>query len=111
MPVKQAYLHKVTPSEQRATVVSFDSLFASLGSMFGQAGLGRLAQVQSIDAGYVVGGLFSALAVPVVLALRRLDEPADRFVGTAGVQGACAAQGLPNVTAVDTTTHVLKGAD
>ena len=111
MPVKQAYLHKVTPSEQRATVVSFDSLFASLGSMFGQTGLGRLAQVQSIDAGYVVGGLFSVLAVPVVLALRRLDEPADRFVGTAGVQGACAAQGLPNVTAVDTTTHVLKGAD
>ena len=111
MPVRQAYLHQVIPSEQRATVVSFDSFFASLGSMFGQTGLGRLAQVQSIDAGYVVGGLFSALAVPVVLALRRLDEPADRFVGTVGKQGACAAQGLPSVTSVDTTTHVLKVVD
>jgi MFS family permease len=111
MPVRQAYLHQVTPSEQRATVVSFDPLFASLGSMFGQTGLGRISQVQSIGAGYIVGGLLSALAVPVVLAIRRLDEPADHFVGRAGTQAACAAQGLPNVSAVDSTTHVLKGVD
>jgi MFS family permease len=31
IPVKQAYLHEVIPSEQRATVISFDSLIGSAG--------------------------------------------------------------------------------
>jgi MFS family permease len=105
-PVRQAYMHQVTPSSQRATVISFDSLVASSGSVIGQTGLGRLAQTQSIAAGYVVGGLTTLLAFPVVLLLRRRNETADIIVGTAGKQGACAAQGLPNVTSVDTTAPV-----
>ncbi len=110
-PVKQAYMHQVIPSKQRASVISFDSLIASSGSMFGQIGLGRLAQVQSIAAGYIVGGLTTGLVLPIVIALRRLDEPADIIVGEAGKQGACAAQGLPSVTAVDTSTHVVTAAE
>ncbi len=110
-PVRQAYMHQVIPSEQRASVISFDSLVASGGSVFGQMGLGRLAQTQSIASGYVVGGLTTVLVLPVILVLRRLGEPADTIVGTAGKQGACAAQGLPNVSAVDTMPHGVTVAE
>ena len=102
-PVRQAYIHQVTPSEQRATVVSFDSLVSSVGSVLGQTGLGRLAQAQGIAPGYVAGGLTTVLVLPVIVLLRRHNEPADLITGTAGKRGACAAQGLPNVTSVDTT--------
>jgi len=77
MPVKQAYIHQVIPSAQRATVISFESLVGSSGSVFGQIGLGRLSQVYSIAAGYVVGGLITVAVLPVVFKLRHLDEPAD----------------------------------
>jgi MFS family permease len=103
-PVKQAYLHKLVPSEQRATVISFDSLAASGGSVLGQTGLGRIAQVHSFGAGYVVGGLATTLAWPAVILLRKRNDEADTIVGTAGERGACAAQGLPEVSGVDTTT-------
>jgi hypothetical protein len=103
-PVRQAYIHQNIPSEQRASVISFDSLVSSGGSMLGQIGLGRLAQVQSIATGYVVGGSITILMLPVVVLLRRLNEPADIIIGTAGEYSACAAQGLPNVAAIDTNT-------
>jgi hypothetical protein len=110
-PVKQAYIHQSIPSKQRASVISFDSLVSSGGSMFGQIGLGRLSQTQSIAMGYVVGGLITGIVLPVVARLRQLDEPADVIVGTAGEHSACAAQGLPNVSAVDTNTLGINTAE
>jgi len=101
-PVRQAFMHQIIPSEQRATVISFDALVASGGSVLGQTGLGQLAR-GSIASGYVVGGLTTALAWPVIALLRRRNEGADVIIGTAGEQGACAAQGIPNVAGVDTT--------
>jgi hypothetical protein len=100
-PVKQAYMHKIIPSEQRATVISFDSLMASGGSMFGQSGLGYLAQIRSFSIGYVTGGFTTLLAIPILYALRRLNKPADVIVGGAGKSGVCAAQGLPEVATID----------
>lgn len=76
-PVKQAYLHEVIPSRQRATVVSFDALFGSLGSVGGQTGLGYLAQVRSIPDGFVASGMIAGLALPFLFVLRRLGERAD----------------------------------
>ncbi len=102
-PVKQAYLHQLVPSEQRATVISFDSLVASGGSVLGQTALGRLSQTHSIAAGYVVGGLTTVLIWPVLVLLRRRNDAADVIVGMAGAQGACAAQGIPSVSGVNTT--------
>jgi len=102
-PVKQAYLHQLIAPEERATIVSFDSMFANTGSVVGQIGLGHLSQVGSIADGYVVGGAFTLLTLPVLVLLRRLDAPADRIVGTAGRQGACAALGLPAVASIDAT--------
>ncbi len=79
--------------------------------MFGQLTLGRIAQVQSIGAGYVVGGFTTVLVLPIVYLLRRRSEPADIIVGTAGKGGMCAAQGLPNVSALDPNTHVVTAPD
>ena len=110
-PVRQAYMHQIIPSEQRASVISFDSLVASGGSMFGQLGLGRLAQMNSIASGYVVGGGITILAVPMIFFLRRMSDEADIIVGDAGKQGACAAQGLPNVSALDAQSHVVAVAE
>jgi MFS family permease len=101
MPVKQAYMHQVIPSAQRATIVSFDSLIGSGGSAGGQMGLGYLSRIHSISHGYIIGGLTTFLVIPVILSLRRLKSPADVIVGTAGRKGPC-AQGIPEVASLDT---------
>jgi len=100
-PVRQAYLHGVTTSEHRATVISFDSMVGSIGGAGGQLGLGRVADVNGFSAGYVVGGAVTALALPFVWGVRILDEPADAIAGTSGTAGACSAQGLPRESQVD----------
>jgi MFS family permease len=107
VPVKQAYLHNVVPSEHRATVVSFDSMVGSAGSIGGQTGLGALSRAQSIASGYVVGGAVTLIALPVFARLRRLRRPADLVPGRgAGKRGPCAGQGLPEITTVDTKARV-----
>ncbi len=109
-PVKQAYLHQVVPSEQRATVLSFNSLVGSSGGIVAQGGLGYLARAQTIGAGYVVGGFMTLLALPLLASLRGLAEKADTIVGTrAGRRSACAAQGLPEVGLVDSTARRAVG--
>ena len=45
-PVRSAYLHQVVPTEQRATVVSFDSMVSNVGGIGGQVGLGALGEVR-----------------------------------------------------------------
>jgi MFS family permease len=104
-PVRQAYLHRLIPSEQRATVVSFDSLVSSGGSMVGQTGLGQLAQAQSFGAGYVVSGLASAMVWPLLAVLHHRDDKADLIVHKTGQRSACAGQGLPCVATVDATAR------
>ena len=102
-PVQQAYLHEVVPSAERATVVSFVSLTGSAGGIGGQLGLGYISRAQSVGVGYVTGGLALLLALPPLLALRGLGDRADLILGRrAGMRGACAAQGLPEVSSVDT---------
>jgi MFS family permease len=100
-PVRQAYMHALMPSSSRASVISFDSMIGNSGGVVGQIGLGRLSQSVSIASGYVAGGLSLALAVPLLVAIRRRRDAADRIVGDAGVPSACAAQGLPGVLGVD----------
>lgn len=82
-PVRQTYLHQSIPTSERATLVSFDALLGSLGSVGGQTGLGYLSQERSIPAGFVVGGLATILAIPIFGRLRALDEPADRITAEA----------------------------
>jgi MFS family permease len=82
-PVRQTYLHASIPTSERATLVSFDSLLGSLGSVGGQTGLGYLSQERSIPAGFVLGGLTTFLTLPLFARLRALEEPADRITAEA----------------------------
>ena len=101
-PVRQAYLHESIPSEQRATLVSFDSLVGNLGSVGGQVVLGRVARDRGIADGYVYGGLFTIFALPLVLVLRSLGGRPDVIVSERPAQDApCAGQGMPAGTQVD----------
>ena len=80
-PVKQAVLHDSIPTEQRATLMSFDSLVGNVGSVGGQVGLGLVARERGIPDGYVLGGALTALAIPVLFALRRVAGRADHAPG------------------------------
>jgi MFS family permease len=82
-PVRQTYLHRSIPTSERATLVSFDSLLGSLGSVGGQTGLGYLSQERSVPVGFVVGGLATILTLPILVRLRALNEPADRITADA----------------------------
>jgi MFS family permease len=99
-PVRQAYLHKVVPGEQRATVLSLASLVASGGSMGGQAGLGLVTRGGALSLGYVVGGVASALALPFVLRMRAVGGSADVILGRAGRYATCPTLALPQNVAV-----------
>jgi MFS family permease len=81
-PVRQTYLHQSIPTSERATLVSFDSLMGSLGSVGGQTGLGYLSQERSIPAGFVIGGLVTIFTIPIFARLRGLNEPADFVTAT-----------------------------
>jgi len=111
-PVRQAYVHHDTPTEHRATVVSFDAMIASVGGVGGQLGLGRVADTRSFSAGYVVGGLITALAWPLLVGARRVGGAADAIVGRpSGHEGTCAAQGLPRDTSVESHPVSVLTAD
>jgi MFS family permease len=89
-PVRQTYLHQSIPTSERATLVSFDSLLGSLGSVGGQTGLGYLSQERSVPAGFVVGGLLTVFSLPIFSRLRSLNEPADHIT-----EGAPETDALP----------------
>ena len=94
-PVRQTYLHQSIPTSERATLVSFDSLVGSLGSVGGQTGLGYLSQERSIPVGFVVGGLATILALPIFGRLRALNEPADRISAKAPEREAMSVAPVP----------------
>jgi MFS family permease len=77
MPVRQTYLNGLIPSEQRATVLSFDSLFGSSGGVVFQPLLGKVADVWSYPASYILSSGIQALAVPFTWLARREKAAAD----------------------------------
>jgi MFS family permease len=77
MPIRQAYLNGLIPSQQRATILSFDSMTGSSGGVVLQPVLGRSADVWGYPGSYLLGGAFTALALPFVLLSRRQNPPAD----------------------------------
>ncbi|MDR6972030.1 MFS transporter [Leifsonia shinshuensis] len=76
-PVRQAYLNDMIPSKQRATVLSFDSLFGSLGGVFIQPALGRAADLWGYGTSLVIGGVVELIGIPFLFASRRQNDPAD----------------------------------
>jgi MFS family permease len=80
MPIRQAYLNDMIPSQQRATVLSFDSLMGSSGGVVIQPVLGKAADVWSYATSFVLGAAFQLLAVPFIARSRSEGAPADTAV-------------------------------
>ena len=76
-PLRQAFINGVIPTEQRATVLSFDNLMSSAGGVVLQPALGRTADVYGYGASYVVSAAVSALAIPFLVLARREHAPSD----------------------------------
>jgi MFS family permease len=76
-PLRQAFINGVIPTEQRATVLSFDNLMSSAGGVVLQPALGRTADVYGYGASYVASAAISALAIPFLLLARREHAPSD----------------------------------
>jgi MFS family permease len=77
MPVRQAYVNGLIPSEQRATVLSLDSMFGSSGGVVIQPILGRAADAWGYPASYACSALIQALAIPFVWLARREKAESD----------------------------------
>jgi len=76
-PVRQAYLNGLIESDQRATVLSFDSLLASTGGVLFQPPLGRVADVWGYPASYGCSAVIQALAIPFLWLSRREQPKSD----------------------------------
>jgi MFS family permease len=77
MPIRQAYINGLIPSQQRATILSFDSLMSSSGGVVVQPVLGRVADVWGYPASYLISSVINAVALPFVVWSRRQNAPAD----------------------------------
>ncbi len=78
-PIRQIYLNGLIPSEQRATILSFDSLMGSGGAVFIQPILGKTADVWNYATSYVVGAAFQLLSLPFFLLAHRENPPTDKL--------------------------------
>jgi MFS family permease len=76
-PIRQAYLNGLIPSEQRATVLSFDSLMGSAGAALFQPPLGRVADVGGYSASYMIAAVVQLGALPFAILARRQNAPSD----------------------------------
>jgi MFS family permease len=76
-PIRQTYINGMIPSQQRATILSFDSLMHSAGGVWSQPVLGRAADASGYAASYLFAAGISALALPALVLSRRQNAPAD----------------------------------
>jgi MFS family permease len=91
MPLRQAFINGLIPSEQRATVLSFDSFMGSAGGVVIQPSLGRVADLYGYPASYVVSAAIQALAVPFAFLSRRENAPSDPIRASDEEPGAAVA--------------------
>ncbi|MEO6577510.1 MAG: MFS transporter [Candidatus Limnocylindria bacterium] len=82
-PIRRAFINGLIPSQQRATVLSFDSLMGSAGGVMIQPALGRVADLNGYAASYVVAGAIQALSIPFVLLARRERASSDPITSAA----------------------------
>ena len=82
-PLQTELPQRPDPSEQRATVLSFDSLMGSLGGIVAQPVLGRVADVSGYAASYLVAAGINTLAIPFILLARREHASSDPITGQA----------------------------
>ena len=100
-PVRRAYLNGMIPSQQRATILSFDSLINSAGGIVAQPTLGRVADVYSYRTSYLWAAIGSALALPFLIRARAANAPADRDTTTPTEDPSTDPGPKPSTTQVD----------
>jgi MFS family permease len=77
LPIRMAYMNGLIPSEQRATVLSFDNLLGSSGGVVIQPLLGKVADASSYATSYLVGAGLQLAALPFMLLARRERAVSD----------------------------------
>jgi MFS family permease len=77
LPIREAYLNGMIPSQQRATILSFDSLMNSAGGIVAQPALGKSADVWGYQVSFLLSAAGSALALPFIARARHFNMPAD----------------------------------
>ena len=77
LPMRQAFVNGLIPSDQRATVLSFDALMGSAGGVVAEPALGRVADVAGYGPSYVVAAVINAAAIPFLALARREQAPSD----------------------------------
>lgn len=86
-PVRQSYVNGLIPSEQRATVLSFDSLLGSTGAVVIQPILGKTADAWSYPISYTCSAAIQALAIPFIYLARRERPASDALDQESPAQG------------------------
>jgi MFS family permease len=79
MPVRQTYLNGLIPSNQRATVLSFDSLMGSSGGVVIQPALGKVADNFNYPLSFMSGAGIQLLSLPFILLARREKPQSDKI--------------------------------
>lgn len=82
LPVRQTYLNGLIPSKQRATVLSFDSLFGTGGGVVVQPLLGKSADIWNYQTSYLLSSFVQAFAVPFVVLAMHKKAASDTIVST-----------------------------
>jgi MFS family permease len=77
LPIRQAYVNGLIPSEQRATVLSFDNLLGSSGGVVIQPVLGKVADASSYASSYLVAAAVQLLAAPFMALARQTRAASD----------------------------------
>lgn len=91
MPIRQSYINGMIPSQQRATILSFDSMLGSSGGVVVQPALGRAADAYGYATSYVYGAVITVFALPFILRSRRQNASADSATGTPVAEGTVEA--------------------
>ena len=76
-PMRRAFINPLIPSQQRATVLSFDALMGSAGGVVIQPVLGRTADVWGYGPSYLVAAGIQALAIPFTILARVENARSD----------------------------------
>ena len=83
MPLVQSWFNEQLESGNRATLLSFNSTFQTMGGAVGLLVAGRIADTAGIPFEWQIAGLISVCAVPVYWATRRRESAQVALAGTA----------------------------
>ncbi len=74
-PLTQSWFNEHIEADDRATLLSFNSTFSTMGGSFGLLAAGRVADVFGIPAAWEMGALILLAAAPCYWAIRHVSAP------------------------------------